>query len=98
MERAKPGEGVTAAAAGGGLGAADGQSASGGPGASRALIAGSARLGKTSILTELNHGQDQGRDSNASENNKVQVLKVGHGIPSTKLGRQHGTVVMSVGP
>lgn len=57
-----------------------------------------AQSSKTSVLKELNHGQDQGRDSNVSENNKIQVLKVGHGILSTKLKWQHGTVVVSVGP
>lgn len=46
-----------------------------------------------SVLKELNEGQDQGTDSNVSEN-KVQVLKVGHGIPR----QPHVIGVMSLGP
>lgn len=57
-----------------------------------------AQSGKTSVPKELNYGQDQGRDSNMSDNNRVQVLKVGLAIPSTKLRWQHGIVVLSMGP
>lgn len=97
MKRAKPGQGVRRAEgrSGGGRLAVSVRRSRGRQGPDRE---GGSQSSKTLVLKELNLGQDQGRDSNASENNKVQVPKVGHGIPSAKLRQQHGTVVMSVGP
>lgn len=60
-------------------------------------LRGRSQSGKTLVLKELSYGQDQGKESNASESSKVQVLKVGHGILRMKLRGQHGIMVMSIG-